>query len=203
MHGQARCGVLLAGGANSRFAGSPKGLAAFGNTRLADGPLSALRATCDRVLISANAAEADRWFPDLPIVRDVVPGRGALGGLDTALKAAGTFTLVVCAWDMPFVTADLLELLVSAVEEGADACVPRHADGTVEPLCAAYAPTCAAIAAGLIASGERAAHALAAACRTQYLSVTPANAHLFFNVNTHDDLRSAMAMRQTHAGTAS
>ena len=199
-----RRGVLLAGGASRRFGGRPKGLEPLGPRRIADYPLRALEACCDSVVIASGTNDAAEWFPGVPVIADVTPGCGALGALQTALHAAGGGTAVVCAWDMPFVTAEVLEALVTAVEEGATCCVPRHANGLLEPLCGAYGPDCADVATMLLASGERTAHALFDDLRrhawpTCGLPFDDA-AHLFFNVNTAEDLRWATDSLAPRAG---
>ncbi len=179
----------------------------FGSGRLADVALAALCAVCTDVLIAANDENADRWFPPHRVVRDVVAGRGALGALETALLAGDGAVLTVCAWDMPFITAEVLDQLTTAVEQGASCCVPVHADGRCEPLCAAYASSCATVATALLARGERAAHAL---LREAQGMPWPIGAHLplavashtFLNVNTPDDLRFAESWHIMHQGDA-
>ncbi len=193
---QPRCGVLLAGGAGTRFGGAFKGLLPLGQERVADGALRALIQVCDDVVIAANDAAADDWFPGHRVVRDREPGLGALGALDTALRAANERNVVVCAWDMPFVTAALLTALIATVDAGASCCVPVHADGSHEPLCAAYSPQCAATVSTLLVSGERAAHAIVDAVHGSRWSIAEelspdVAARTFFNVNTPDDLRRA------------
>ena len=193
---QRRRGVLLAGGASSRFGGVAKGLLPLGDMRLADAALAALRETCDDVVIAANDHTAEFWFREHPVVRDSEAGRGALGALETALLAADGATVVVCAWDMPFISADVLTQLAHVVEAGATCCVPIHADSSAEPLCAAYAPACAAVASALLARGERSAQALWRAVDGASWDIdamlTPERAaRTFFNVNTPDDLRRA------------
>lgn len=197
------CGVLLAGGRSVRFGGSPKGLAAFGAGRLTDAPLRALSACCDDVLIAANDAEAASWFPGLRVVHDAVPGLGALGALATALRAADGRTVVVCAWDLPFITAEVLREVGAALAAGARCCVPQHADGTLEPLVAAYDASCAADAETLLAGGERAAHALRDRVRGARWMIADQPTSLvddltFFNVNTPNDLQRAASWRRLH-----
>ena len=192
------CGVLLAGGRGTRFGGAAKGLLPFGAGRLADGALHALSACCSDVVIAANDAQAETWFPGLRIARDDGPALGALGALATALRAGNGRSVVVCAWDMPFVTAALLEALAQVVEEGATCCVPVHADGRAEPLCAAYGPTCSSLVIALLERGERAGHALLqfAGGVAWPIAEAPASLvspHTFVNVNTPDELSQAAA----------
>lgn len=195
-HPRRRSGVLLAGGGSTRFGGVPKGLAVLGDRRLADWPLQLLDATCDEVLVAANDPAAETWFPSHRIVRDAEPGRGALGALETALRSAAHDTVLVCAWDMPFVTTAIVNSLAQLVEHGASCGVPMHADGALEPLCAAYHRRCSAVVTELLAAGERAAHALmTAAAGTPWVVAQHLGAHeaqrSFSNVNTAEDLRDA------------
>lgn len=179
----------------------------LGDARLADYPLRALQEVCGEVVISANDPRAGEWFPGHRIVVDVMPGRGALSALDTALLAGGGRMVVVCAWDMPFVPATLLESLAVEVERGASCCVAQHADGQLEPLCAAYAAECAATATRLLADGERAAQRLAEVCGGTAVAV-PASVdpselpHPCFNVNTAADLeRASLWFTRRRSGT--
>lgn len=163
MSGTARSpvGVLLAGGAARRFGGQPKGLARIDGVRIADRALAALRAATDTQLTVANDAEARRWFPGLRIVADESPGLGPLAGVATALHAAGGAPVLVVAWDMPFVTTELLRELRRRGEAGAPAVVPLHgADGWAEPLCAWYAAECLELCRALLDAGARRAGAL-------------------------------------------
>lgn len=195
-HRRRRSGVLLAGGGSTRFGGAPKGLAALGDQRLSDWPLQVLDSTCDEVLVAANDPAAASWFPTHRVVRDAEPGRGALGALETALAHAAYDTVVVCAWDMPFVTPEIVMALVDAVEEGASCCVPMHDDGTLEALCAVYHRRCGGLATELLRRGERAAHALMSEAAgipwsvAQHLGLEAAR-RCFGNINTAEDLRDA------------
>ena len=202
-----RCGVLLAGGSSTRFGGRPKGLARFGEGRVCDGPLGALMATCAQVVIACNDAEAVRWFPSHRVVRDSEPGRGALGALETALLASDAQTVVVCAWDMPFADPMVLAALAGLVDAGAPCGVPVHADGQLEPLCAAYAAGCRSVATALLSRGERAAHALFDAVRgttwpiADQLAACAAD-RIFLNVNTMADLEQATRWPLVHGGAS-
>ena len=194
---QRRCGVLLAGGASTRFGGTPKGLAPLGGVRMADFVVRALDAVCTETIVAANDPAAAQWFPHHRIVTDAVPGRGALGALETALNAATARTVVICAWDMPFITGATLDTLAAAVEAGASCCIPMHADGQLEPLCAAYDSSAAHTATMLLAGGARAAHELVSAiggARWQIPSDAPGRdqSRMFHNINTRDDLAQAI-----------
>lgn len=154
-------GVLLAGGAATRFGGLPKGLAIIDERRIADRAIAALAGATDRQLVVSNATGASSWFPTLPIVADATPGLGPLAGIETALRAAEGAAVIVVAWDMPYVTTPLLRGMRALGETGASAVVPAHGDPiVVEPLCAYYAPEALDVCARLLGRGERRAAAL-------------------------------------------
>ncbi|HET7187182.1 MAG TPA: molybdenum cofactor guanylyltransferase [Gemmatimonadaceae bacterium] len=154
-------GVLLAGGAARRFGGQPKGLARLDGVRIADRVLTALRRASTAQLVIANDPAAAQWFPGERVIADETPGLGPLGGLTTALQAAEGSSVLVVAWDMPFVTAELLCELRRRGESGAHAVVPVHgAEGWAEPLCAWYAPSALPTCRALLEAGARRAGAL-------------------------------------------
>jgi molybdopterin-guanine dinucleotide biosynthesis protein A len=111
--------------------------------------------------VVANDPRAAEWFPGLRIVADDQPGMGPLAGLATALRAAHGASVLVVAWDMPFVPAPLLRGMRARGEAGASAVVPVHgAPPHAEPLCAYYAADALATCLDLLARGERRAAAL-------------------------------------------
>ncbi|MBI5838907.1 MAG: molybdenum cofactor guanylyltransferase [Chloroflexi bacterium] len=80
----------------------------------------------------ASSMQRLRLFPDL------IPGRGALGGLYTALASATSDLVAVVACDMPFASSMLLETAARLmVQEDADVVIAETADG-MEPLHAVY-----------------------------------------------------------------
>ena len=196
-------GVVLAGGAATRFGGAPKGLAVVDRARIIDRVADALRATCDDLLLVANVPDAGAWLPGVRTVRDVIPGQGSLGGLHAALAHAGG-PVVVVAWDMPFVPAALLAALRDAGASGAAAVVPDGPDGP-EPLCAYYAARCRDVAERLLGHGERRARALAPAVGGARLDAPTVARYgdprtIFHNVNTPEDLAVAESAVRTVVG---
>ena len=131
--------------------------------RIADRALEALRESTSSQVVVANDPAARDWFPRQRIVADEEAGFGPLAGIAAGLAAAAGQSVIVLAWDMPFVPAELLLRLrerASAVA-GVDAVVPSHGD-VAEPLCAWYAPSAERVCRALLERGERRASALAA-----------------------------------------
>ncbi|MEO7713238.1 MAG: molybdenum cofactor guanylyltransferase, partial [Gemmatimonadaceae bacterium] len=133
----------------------------LGGRRIADHALNALRGATTAQCIVANDPAAARWFPGDRIIVDEMPGLGPLAGIASALRAAGGAAVLVVAWDMPFVTPELLGELRMRGERGASAVVPVHGPrARPEPLCAWYGGECLETCRALLDSGERRASAL-------------------------------------------
>ncbi len=127
--------AIIAGGQGRRLSGVPKGLLEVeGRTVLER--LLALAPCFGDVLLVANAPGPYARF-GLRTVADVVPGKGAPGGVHAALVAARTPWVVAVACDMPFIAPEVLEVLLGARDEDVDA-VCFEVEGRLEPLLAVY-----------------------------------------------------------------
>ena len=198
-----RCtGVILAGGDATRFDGRPKGLERVGGARIIDRVALALAGATDSLLLIANDPLAAGWLPGVPAEPDVRVGLGALGGIHAALVRAETAVLLV-AWDMPFVPAELLRTLRSIGEAGADVALPASASRRgAEPLCGYYSPACIAPIERALDRGERHIVSFFEEVRVATLPLeTVARfgdpARIFLNVNSPGEL----ALAETHAST--
>lgn len=76
----------------------------------------------------------------LPMVGDLYPDHGPLGGIYTAVHAAAHPHTLIVACDMPWLNRPLLEYMIS-LRHTADAVVPRW-EKFPEPLHAIYSKAC-------------------------------------------------------------
>lgn len=195
-------GAIIAGGGATRFGGVPKGLERVGGVRMIDRVATALQAVAQELIIVSNAPDAPRWVPGMPVRGDVRPERGSLVGLHTALTHANGDVLVV-AWDMPFVSAPLLELIRDRARGHALAVIPDGPRG-LEPFCALYSRDCLPIIEAAIDAGDlRLSHMIAtlhSIDRIPTHDIEPLGDPftLLFNVNTPEDLARAEAIAATH-----
>src|SRR5256885_5417532 len=190
--------AVLAGGAARRYGGRPKGLVKLGGRRILDRVVDAVAAvTGAPPLLVANAPEGPGWRPDLRTVRDVRPDCGSLGGIYTAV-ASGPGPVLCVAWDMPFVTPELLRALVEG-SAACDAFLPES-DGRrgVGPLCAVYGRACGPAIEPQLARKDLSPVGFHADVKLGTPPLERVRVYgdpdvLFFNVNTPADLARAEA----------
>lgn len=132
-------GVIQAGGRSTRMGGRPKALMQLGGRRIIERVIAVLDHVIDDLLIVTNTPELYA-FLGLPMVPDVYPEGGSLGGIYTGLKAAAGDAIFTVACDMPFLRRDIVRLVVERAGL-ADVVIPRVGD-QYETLHAAYQKTC-------------------------------------------------------------
>jgi molybdopterin-guanine dinucleotide biosynthesis protein A len=191
--------VAIQAGGESRRMGQDKALLPFLGKPLIQRVIERLSPLADELLLTTNRPEAYR-FLDLPLFPDVIPGRGALGGLYTALSAASQPLVAVVACDMPFASPRLLEaerdLLLAT---GSDAVIPRTEGGT-EPFHAVYRRnTCLPAIQAAIAADRWRVDAWYAQAKVRLMppaEVQPYDPQgiAFSNVNTPEELAQAEAL---------
>ncbi|OBI22778.1 molybdenum cofactor guanylyltransferase [Mycobacterium sp. E2462] len=188
-------GVVLAGGASRRmgrdkaclplpapFAGSQAGT-------MVERVVEILSQRCDPVFVMAAQGQP---LPELNarVLRDELRGLGPLPATGRALRAAadaGAQLAFVCAVDMPFLVAELIDDLTRrALETGADVVLPW--DGQDHYLAAVYRTNLSDRVDALVAAGERKMRALADASDTQ--RIVTAESRALTNVNTEAELRA-------------
>ena len=127
---------IQAGGKSSRM-GEDKALKTFLGRPLIQRVVDRLSSIADEVIVTTNRPE-DYAFLNLPLFPDLKPGRGALGGLYTAIASAKYPLVAVVACDMPFASANLLEAESSILlDEEVDVVIAKSEEG-YEPLHAVY-----------------------------------------------------------------
>jgi molybdopterin-guanine dinucleotide biosynthesis protein A len=132
-------GVIQAGGKSTRMGGEPKALLELGGRRIVERVLDVMRAVTERVLLVTNTPDVYA-FLGLPMVADVFPEGGSLGGIYSGLRAAPGDAAFTVACDMPFLSAAVARLVVSRAGE-ADVVAPRVGEQW-ETLHACYGKAC-------------------------------------------------------------
>jgi molybdopterin-guanine dinucleotide biosynthesis protein A len=182
--------IAIQAGGQSRRMGTDKAMVLLGGKPLIEHVLERVEGLGNEILITSNNHE-NLSYLEIPLIRDTIPGAGALMGLYTALRAAQGTRVLVLACDMPFVNRQLLEYMI-AFDPHADVVVPTH-DGFFEPLHAIYSKGCLpAIEAALenrqsqVISFYDQVH-LRTLNEKELRRFKP-EGRSFFNINTPDDL---------------
>lgn len=131
-------GVILAGGASSRF-GSNKALASYDALPLIQHVAQPLEKLFKERLLVTNTASVYE-FLGWPMVGDIHPSCGPLGGIHAALKTINTSKAFIVGCDMPLLNTDLIAHLCTLPGDW-DAALPWLKAGP-EPLYAIYTKKC-------------------------------------------------------------
>jgi molybdopterin-guanine dinucleotide biosynthesis protein A len=169
-------GALLVGGASRRY-GSPKALAPFRGTTLAEHAWAQL-AWCEERLALGKAA--DRIAVPFPVLDDGVDARAPIAGVVAALRAARHDLCLLLPVDMPLVDERVLRELASRCEGDADCAVPATG-----PLPGAYRRRALPVLERALAEGRL---GLRRALAELAVATAPIEADLLVNVNTAEDL---------------
>lgn len=127
---------IQAGGQSSRM-GEDKALKTFLGRPLIQRVIQRLTPIADEVIVTTNRPQ-DYSFLNVRLIPDLKPGRGALGGLYTAIASASHPFVAVVACDMPFASVTFFEAATRLmVQEGADVVIAKSEEG-YEPIHAVY-----------------------------------------------------------------
>ncbi len=196
--------AVLAGG-HSRRMGRDKAALPVGPERLLQRVVRRVRPYAAAVLVVARAGDEYPWA-GAPVVADLYPDRGPLGGIATALQHARTPFLAAVACDMPFVSGPLLAHLTAhlAAHPDDDIALPRDAHD-IQPLHAVYRVERARPA--FVAALAQPRASIRAAFRGLRVRLFPADAlaafdpaRAFWNINTPADYHALLAELGAPAG---
>ena len=184
-------GVILAGGKNRRI-GTNKAFLVVNGSRIIDRTVGIFKDIFEEVIIVANdpLAYLDQ---NVTIVTDIVPDKGALGGIYTGLFFASQSRAFVCACDMPFIAKKFIEYMISQ-GDCYDIVTPDAGDGW-QPLHAVYDKKCLPAIKNLldqdklkIAGFYKSGRTLT--IRDDITDTFDPEKKMFLNVNTYDDLQT-------------
>jgi molybdopterin-guanine dinucleotide biosynthesis protein A len=205
--------AILAGGQARRFGGVHKPLLVIGaaadrrgpsadafpastpgDIRIIDQQLAVLRPVADPIFIVA-ADSAPYQHLGVDVRPDVLPGRGALGGIYTAIVTSPRQRTLVVAGDLPFLPPALIDRLAAG---DTDLVIPRGTRG-LEPLCAMYSKACAAPIRARLEAGSLRAAELPEDVRVEIIEPDALASYdpdglLFVNVNTPHDYERARGL---------
>ena len=184
-------GVILAGG-QSRRMGRDKAWIELEGQSLIARSISVLHELGIADIFISGRPGVDYSSFGHPVLLDLEPGRGPVGGIERGLRAARSKRLLVLAVDLPRMTSAFLRKLHRHCEASEAGIVPAL-NGRSEPLAAIYPKACHGIASACLDAARWSARAFVDACLRQNAvhpyPVEPPDAPCFDNWNTPDDTR--------------
>jgi molybdopterin-guanine dinucleotide biosynthesis protein A len=178
--------------------GQDKRFLPVGEETLYSRSLAILRSIFERVVI-VIAQDSPAIESDVPVLRDLIPDCGSLGGLYTGLKQAGTDWVFAVACDMPFLDPDTIRHFLTL--KGDVDVVMANLQHGLQPMHALYHRNCLPLMERLIQAKDLKIHRLADHSALRVRLVTPNELALldpegrsFYNINTPADLAAARSI---------
>jgi molybdenum cofactor guanylyltransferase len=187
--------AVLAGGRGRRM-GADKASLEIGGRSVLERVLDCLMDIFTKILLvvqDENYNTPAGYGERLKVVVDVLPGKGPLGGIYTALEHSPAPYVFVIACDMPYPSCDLIHCLL-AEAPGRDAVVPRRGE-YIEPLFAVYSRETRGKILPRLESNRLKIHEFIDNLNVRYLdeneiSACDPRSRSFFNINTPEDLEN-------------
>ena len=176
--------AILAGGQSKRM-GRDKATIDVGEAALIGHVLARVQPIFDEVFVVSSNHKSMRGV-EVPIHPDVLPQKGPLVGLVSALFYSRTPYVFVVACDMPFLDQNLIRSMIDEIH-GEDIIIPKTAVG-YEALHAIYNRSCLSPMLRLIDGGRFRVRDIFPFVTVQTFAVDTIS--VFTNVNTQKDLES-------------
>ncbi len=152
------------------------------------------------IIIVTNHKELFKNY-DSKIFTDLIPHKGALGGLYTGLFFSSYHFSFCVACDMPFIKKPLVNFLIRNARDE-DVIVPRTQDG-LQPLHAIYSKNCLAPIKHVMDQGKYKIIDIYSLVKVKtieekdFITLDPLR-ESFINVNTPEELVSIIKLKESH-----
>jgi len=131
-------GIILSGG-KSRRIGENKAFLKIGEKYIIQMVVESLKSVVEKIIVVTDNPYRYK-FLRVKIVKDIIPGKGSLGGIYTGLFYSKDYYNFICGCDMPFLNPDLVRFMRSTIKDN-DVVVPV-VGGFLEPLHSIYSKRC-------------------------------------------------------------
>ncbi|MGW6926392.1 NTP transferase domain-containing protein [Streptomyces sp. NPDC054950] len=188
--------VVLAGGGARRLGGADKPGVRVGGRALLDRVLGACADARTTVVVAdpRPTARPVRWAREDP------PGAGPVAALDAGLRHTAADDVLVLSADLPFLAADTVRRLLTALRAGAaEGVLLTDADGRDQPLVAVYRTAALRRELAVLTAGEGGLTGLPLRRLTAGLDLTRVpDPVASFDCDTWDDIAAARARIREH-----
>ena len=192
-------GIILSGGKSLRM-GENKAFIEIEGVPIIQRIYTIFKELFHEVIIVTNQIELFKKF-DSKIYSDLLPDKGALGGLYTGLFFSNFHYSFCVACDMPFLNKSLVQYLIKRIGDE-DVIVPRTKDG-LQPLHAIYSKNCLDPIKEIIEQGKFKIidifHRVQVNIieEADFISLDPFR-ESFINVNTPKELLSILSVKESN-----
>jgi len=183
---------VLAGGKSVRM-GEDKAFLRLEDRTLLARALDLARAAAGSVWIVGSRTKFAAFGP---VVEDVYPERGPLGGIHAALIQTTTDLNLLIAVDLPFLRPNFLNYLIARARATTAVVVVPNVGGGLQPLCAVYRRAFAEVAERSLGAGKNKIDRLFPEVQTRIIDQEEMKQNgfseeMFRNLNTQEDWKEA------------
>lgn len=185
--------VILSGGGSSRM-GTDKAFLNFGGKSIIERMIDLCDSIFFEVIISSNKPELYQ-FAKKKVIQDLIPDKGPLSGIHSALHNTNTESIFILSCDMPLVTSELLNYLCD-YNTGKQIVLPK-AEERIQQLCGVYSKSILTEVENLLSVSQKSVgnlkgsiYELIEKVETEIVEVDRLefyHPNIFFNVNTPED----------------
>ncbi|UCD83205.1 MAG: molybdenum cofactor guanylyltransferase [Deltaproteobacteria bacterium] len=191
-------GIILAGGKSTRLK-QDKAFVEIGGKKVIEKIIYVLSSLFEENVIVIGYPDNTYENLGAKVVTDLIPGKDSLGGIYTGLHSSSYHHSFIVACDMPFINRELIKYLKSVVDDY-DVVVPK-VSSHFEPLHAIYSKGCLKHIEKLINEDNLRILDFYQQVRVRTVSDQEIRRfdprmRSFFNVNTQNDLKEALAISQ-------
>jgi len=188
-------GVVLAGGRSTRM-GRNKAFVKIDGHPMIELIIRRLSLCVEDIIIISNEPEA-LASAGYPVYTDLIPGRGPLGGIQSGLVHAPSIPIFFIACDLPFFSVPLVRHMLE-LAECYDVVVPKI-HGYFEPTHACYSKSCLPMIEPILRDDAPRIIRLYDQVSVKIITEQDASRfgdlqHMFFNINTPEDLERARTL---------
>ena len=180
--------VILAGGKNRRFSGKIKPLIPFRNKKILEHQLNVLIPLFHEILLITNNPEHFGGFESFRIYEDLIPGKGPLSGIHSALYHARNENVFIIAGDMPLINMHTIDKQIKISENFSNKTIIPEIKGNLEPLHGIYRKKDLSRLEGMLKSENiPAVKKFLGIIHTHYWKIH--EQYPFININTPEELK--------------
>lgn len=179
-----RTAIILAGGNSSRM-GEDKGLMMIEDKPMIQHVIDVLQGIVEDIIIVSNNNEYEQF--GCRVFSDEVKGKGPLGGIYTGLLHSNTQSSLVLSCDIPYVNANLLNLIISH-SEGYDITIPQK-NGLTHQLMGVFSKRCVMTFKNALDDNELKLIDVFKKLNLNIIDANQFSQRLFTNVNDRDDIK--------------